>query len=329
MHSKPATRKGDLLVFSRLPSLTALWSGVLVITGAVLGDDPPHALRAQAEAALRQGRFQEAAELAGHAIQLRPDSAPLYALRARARRRLDQIDSAIADWTKVIELEPGAAAYVSRGECRAAQDQHDAAIADFDRALAADPTALAALHARARERFKAGRVPESIADFDRVIELDPSHKNECWERGLSRYFAGRFREAQASFEDYHKVGPADIENGLWRLLSQARVDGLPAAQQTLYRYEPKRRPPFPLLFELYAGKAEPAAVLEHAADGAADPADRTTRTFYAELYVGLWLAATGERDAAREHLGKAVALRSTDYMWYVARLQLERLKEAR
>ena len=283
-------------------------------------------LRADAERALRQGQFREAEELASRAIEREMDAASLYVLRGQARRRLGKTADAIVDFTKAIALEPTAAAYVARGDCYSAGDRHDEAIADFDRALQRDAKSRAALHARGRERFKRGDVAASIADFDRVIELDPSHKDECWERGLARYFAGRFRAAQQSFEDYHQVGPEDIENGLWRLLSQAEVDGFEEAQRALYRYEPKRRPPFPLLYDLYAGKAVAATVLAHAGDGAADEADRTNRLFYAELYVGLWFAVKRDRAAATEHLAEAVARRSSDYMWYVARLELARLE---
>jgi lipoprotein NlpI len=239
------------------------------------------------------------------------------------------MDAAMTDFDKAIELQPGAAAHLYRGEVRSALDQHGEAIADFGRALDLDPKLHVAYHLRGRERFKAGQSAGSIADFDRFIELQPDHENECWERGLSRYYAGQFAAAQKSFEDYHKVGPEDIENGLWRMLSQAELAGLAAAQKDLFRYEPKRRPPFPLLYDLYTGKTPPAEVLAHTADGAANDADRQTRTFYAHLYVGMWHVVNRNSAEATRHLEQAVALRSTDYMWYVAREQLKRLNEKR
>ena len=41
----------------------------------------------------------------------------------------------------------------------------------------------------------------------------------------------------------------------------------------------------------------------------------------------MWFVANRDGEAATRELEKAVELRSTDYMWYVARLQLERLKK--
>ena len=282
----------------------------------------------QAEQALGQRKPREAAELATKAIEQKADYLQAYVLRARARRQLGQVQEAIEDLTKAIELRPTAALYIGRGDCRSALDRHPEAIAEFDRAIEMEPKSMTGYHYRGRERFKAGEVEKSIADFDRAIELNPDHENECWERGLSRYYAGQFAKAQVSFEDYHKVGPEDIENGLWRMLSQAEIEGLPAAQKALFKYEPKRRPPFPLLYGLYAGKTKPEDVLEHATDGATGDTELKTRLFYAHLYLGMWFVAKRYRPAAIAHLEKAVALRSNDYMWYVARHQLRVLKAA-
>ena len=304
-------------------------AGTPSVTGGVSGQEKrAEQLLMQAEKSLAQRKPREAVELATKAIEQKPDYLEAYVVRARARRQLGELEQAIEDLTNAIELRPTAALYIGRGDCRSALDRHAEAISDFDRAIEMEPKSMTGYHYRGRERFKAGEVEKSIADFDRAIELAPDHENECWERGLSRYYAGQFAKAQKSFEDYHKVGPEDIENGLWRMLSQAEVEGLPAAQKALFQYEPKRRPPFPLLHDLYSGKAKPEAVLEHAVDSASGEADLKTRLFYAHLYLGMWFVAKRDRPTAIVYLEKAVALRSTDYMWYVARHQLKVLKAA-
>jgi lipoprotein NlpI len=280
----------------------------------------------EAEKALLARKPQEAVTLASKAIELKKDYADAYRVRGRARQRLTQFDDAIADLTQAIKLEASAETHVMRGECYSALDRHADAIADFDRALALDPKLLVALHHRGRERFKNGEIEPSIADFDRMIVLAPAHENECWERGLSRYYARQFALAQKSFEDYHKVGPDDTENDLWGMLSQAEVDGLAKAQEVLATLRARRGGVFPSLYKLYTGKATPDEVLAHAGDGATNDAEKRSNTFYVHLYVGLWHSANRDRAAATTHMEKAVALRSTDYMWYVAREQLKRLK---
>jgi lipoprotein NlpI len=294
-------------------------------SGACFMNESSDDVIAQAESALRQGKLKEAIELATKAIE-QTDDPNGYVLRALAYRGLGRFGDAISDFTKFIESKPGPTAYLQRSFCYSELDEHEKSLADIDNAILLDPMARGAYRQRGRAQFKMGKVQESIADFDRAAELEPNTKNDLWERGLSRYYASQFALAQKSFEDYHRVGPSDIENGLWHMLSHAEVKGLPAAQSALFSYEPKRRPPFPALFELYSGKQQPKDVLDHATDGATDDLDRRTRTFYAHLYVGMWFVVNQDKARAVEQLEKAVALRSTDYMWYVARLQLERLK---
>jgi lipoprotein NlpI len=282
-----------------------------------------------AEKALLARRSQDAVTLATKSLELKKDYADAYRVRGRARQRLSELDEAIADLTQAIKLQPAAETHVMRGECYSALDRHADAIADFDRALALDPKLLVAMHHRGRERFKNGEIKLSIADFDRMIELAPAHENECWERGLSRYYASQFALAQKSFEDYHKVGPDDTENDLWRMLSQAEVDGLAKAQEVLAKLRPRRGGVFPALYKLYTGHAKPDEVLAHAKHDDTDENEKRSPTFYVHLYVGLWYSVNKEREAAIGQLEKAVALRSTDYMWYVAREHLKRLKEAK
>jgi lipoprotein NlpI len=291
---------------------------------ALLKSESSDAPIEQAESALRQGKLREAVEWASKAIEQNQDPNG-YVVRGLAYRGLGRFKDAIADLTKAIGSKSDAMLYLQRSHCYSELDDHAKALGDIDRALALDPKARGAHRLRGRLHFKIGKVQESLADFDRCAELDPAIENDLWERGLSRYYAGEFALAQKSFEDYHKVGWTDIENGLWRMLSQAETAGLPVAQASLFQYEPKRRPPFPALYELYSGKSQVENVLEHATDGATGDTDRKTRTFYAHLYIGMWYVANRDKSRAIEHLDKAVALRSTDYMWYVARLQLERL----
>lgn len=306
------------------PTLLVAWS----VRAEAAEDKSPQDLVAQAAQALRQRKFREAAELATQAIEQKPDLADAYLVRGQARGAMGQLKEAIADFTKAIELKPAATIYLIRGNAYSELDEHAKALADFDQALKLDRNARGAYRQRGRANFKAGKVEPSIADFDRYVELEPEHENDLWERGLSRYYAGQFRQAQQSFEDYHKVGPDDTENDLWRMLSQAEVDGLAEAQKVLKTLHAKRGGIFPPMYDLYTGKIEPDEAFLLATAGATNDTERRTQDFYAHLYVGMWYVATRDTAKAIKHMEKAVALRSTDYMWYVARLQLERLKKA-
>jgi len=304
------------------PTILFAWA----VRAEAAQDKSPQDLVAQAAQALRQRKFREAAELATQAIEQKPDLAEAYVVRGQARGGMGQLKEAIADFTKAIELKQDATTYLVRGNAYSELDEHAKSLADFDQALKLDPKARGAYRQRGRTNFKAGKVEPSIADFDRYVELEPEHENDLWERGLSRYYAGQFRQAQNSFEDYHKVGPDDTENDLWRMLSQAEADGLAEAQKVLKTLHAKRGGIFPPMYDLYTGKIKPDEAFTRATADAAN--DRKSQDFYAHLYVGMWFVAARDKPKSIEHLEQAVALRSTDYMWYVARLQLERLKRA-
>ncbi len=289
-------------------------------------DKKPDDLLAQAEQALRLRKFREAMELATKVIEQKPESAEAHLLRGLARGSLGNLREAVGDFTKAIDLKPAATTYLQRGRAYSELDEPAKALADFDQALKLDPKARGVNRQTGRERFKLGKVTESIADFDRFVELEPEHENDLWERGLSRYYASQFRLAQKSFEDYHKVGPDDTENDLWRMLSQAEVDGLAEAQKVLKSLHARRGEIFPAMYDLYTGKIMPDEAFSRAMAVATNENDRKRHTFYAHLYVGMWFVATRDKTNAVEHLEKAVAVRSTDYMWHVGRLQLERLK---
>jgi lipoprotein NlpI len=289
-------------------------------------EESPADLVADAKSALGQRKFREAAELATKAIAAEPDRSEAYVVRGMAVGSLGRLKESIADFTKAIELKPDATTHMVRGRSYSELDEHAKALADFDRAVELDAKARGAHRQRGRELFKMGEVEKSIAAFDRYVELEPDHENDLWERGLSRYYAGQFRLAQKSFEDYHRVGADDTENDLWRMLSQAEVDGLAEAQKILKTLHARRGGIFPPMYDLYTGKIKPDEAFSRATAGAANDNDRKSQEFYAHLYVGMWFVATRDKPKAMEHMEKAIALRSTDYMWYVARKQLERLK---
>src|SRR5436309_7795969 len=96
-------------------SFCLVWN-VTMCQAASFQDKSAEELVTQAEQAMRQRRFREAAELATKAIEQKADYLEAYVLRARARRQLGQVDEAIADLTKAIDLRPTAALYLGRGD---------------------------------------------------------------------------------------------------------------------------------------------------------------------------------------------------------------------
>jgi lipoprotein NlpI len=265
--------------------------GVLAAAGA---SDSADKLLKQARTALDNGKAEEALGLASKAVELDPKKAAGFLLRGVAHERLGKNTDAVADYSKAIEIDPKAAdAYQGRGSAH----------------------------------FKLGKIAASITDFDKYLELRPERKAGHWQRGISYYYAGRYEDGQKQFEGYQTVDSNDVENVVWRYLCMARRLGPDKARADLLKVGEDKRVPMKEIYGLFAGKVKPADVLGAARAGQPPPARLNEQLFYANLYVGLYLDAQGNKREALKYLDKAAEERSVrHYMWDVARVHRDLLR---
>ncbi len=173
---------------------------------------------------------------------------------------------------------------------------------------------------RAVALFESGRIQESVAAFDELVRASPADEPYLWQRGIAQYYAGQFRECRAQFESHRLVNPDDVENAAWHFLCVARADSVAAARAALLPVGPDRRVPMREVYQMFRGTMKPAEVI--AAAGA-----RPEGQFYANLYVGLFEDAAGDRARALAHLKAAADDRFSGvggYMHMVARVHLSR-----
>jgi lipoprotein NlpI len=213
---------------------------------------------------------------------------------------------------------------------QAVLDAYAAGEKDFNRLLELNPKEADAYHSRGCLRFKLGRVDASLADFDKFLELRPERRASHWQRGISCYYAGKYAEGIKQFEGYQDFDANDVENAVWRFLCQAKKDGLAKAQQAMLKVGPDRRVPMLEIYDLYRGTRKIDEVLAAANADASSAAAKNRQLFYAHLYLGIWHDLLGDRPRALEHLGKATdEYRIPHYMWDVARVHRDRLKETK
>ncbi len=268
---------------------------VLVWTATMNADDAKDLIK-QARAALKKGDAAAALEAANRAVAANPKS----------------VD-----------------AIFTRGEAYAAQRKHKEAIKDFEAAIALDKDFLIALDRRGAERFKLGMIDESIADFNTYLKAFPKEEPGHWRRGISFYYAGKYAEGAKQFYDGRVVFGADVENAFWHFLCNARKEGVDKARQKLLALDgPDRRIPMMKVYDMLAGKAMPADVVEAAQQSKLKGEDATEARFYANLYVALYYEAEGKPDKCQEHLTAAVEkYKIGHYMWDVANVHLARMKK--
>lgn len=125
------------------------------------------------------------------AVELEPRNAAAHANLGTARYDAGDLGGAIAELSRAIELDPGdAASYKNRGSARRAAGDPAGAIEDFTKAVELNPGDAMAFSNRGNAR-RAMRDPEgAIADYTRAIEIDPSYVSAYVNRGVSRQETG-------------------------------------------------------------------------------------------------------------------------------------------
>ncbi len=106
-----------------------------------------------------------------------------------------------------------------------------------------------------------------------------------------------------------------------------RAGGLDKAQADMLRIKRDPRVPMMEVYDMYQGKLQPSQVLEAAAAGDPSPQALHQRLFYAHLYLGLYYDALKQDRKALEHVEKAVERKINHYMWDVARVHADLLRD--
>ena len=185
---------------------------------------------------------------------------------------------------------------------------------------------------RADSLFFLERFSEAVKEYEQMIAIDPELKQSHWRLGIAYFFNNEADKAVQIFEGYHSFDDVDRENGIWRFLSQFKATNPMTAGQELLKYEKDDREPFPAVYKLFDGSITSEQVI------ASIPANLSKteteqRSFYIQLYCGMLSVVKNQNADAINHLEKAVQCKwpqtagyGPNYMWHVARIQLNQLK---
>lgn len=206
-------------------------------------------------------------------------------------------------------------------------------IEDTTVAIAKTPEKVDLFSKRGDAYFFSADFTKAVDDYSTMVKLKPEYDAEHWRRGIAYFYAGQYAEAAAQFERYHSFDNVDRENGIWRYLSQVKAIGREKARAGLLKYAKDDREPFPAVYELFAGRITPEAILKGINEAKIPAEEREPRLFYVHLYIGLNEFIEGREKTAQEHLDKAVrntwaptAGYGPHYMWQVGRVHEEQLR---
>src|SRR6185437_5028100 len=146
------------------------------------------------------------------AVALAPDYAEAYYNRANALRDQRKFEAALADFDKVVAIKPDyAEAYNNRGVALRELKKFDAAIADYDRAIAIKPDAAAAYNNRGIAREQQRQLDAAIADYDKAIAIDPDFAEAYWNKALALLLRGDYATGFQLYEWRLKIPNLKIE----------------------------------------------------------------------------------------------------------------------
>lgn len=110
------------------------------------------------------------------AIELNPKDLRALTGRARTLTLLEQHAKAAEDWTAVIALDPDAEAnHLKRGVSHLAAGNTAAAMADFDKSIALDPKNIDGFIGRANVFVALKDKEKALIEFARAEAIDPKH----------------------------------------------------------------------------------------------------------------------------------------------------------
>ena len=133
----------------------------------------PQAYLNRGEVRVAARQFEGAIADIDRFLSSNPRHAPAYQVRAAAFTGLGQLDRAIADLDEAVRLDGGAWAYRDRAMARLQLGQDATALEDFTRALDLEPGAADLYDRRGFVLVRMGRYDKALADFEQALRIDP------------------------------------------------------------------------------------------------------------------------------------------------------------
>lgn len=150
-------------------------------------------------------------------LEIHPNFAWAYYVRANIHRMRRDHSSAIADLTRAIEIDDRfAAAFFNRGNLRRLEGDLEGALSDYTRAIGIDPEYPDPLYNRGGIRWISGNLEAALEDFTRVTKLAPTFPRAHRSRGAILLRMGRLVESFQALSRAIELDPEDYEAYRWR-----------------------------------------------------------------------------------------------------------------
>jgi tetratricopeptide (TPR) repeat protein len=148
-------------------------------------------------------RYEEAVGDFNIFLETNPGYMDAYRSRAMAHIGAKQLELALSDLDRAIELGANEEAYNDRGVVYLHLGEHDLAVADFSEAIERGPKPDRFLHNRGMAHAASGRFREALDDYAAALREDPDALNTHIARG--KLYIEVFRDRRAACRDFQKA----------------------------------------------------------------------------------------------------------------------------
>lgn len=170
------------------------------------------------------GQWQSAVADFTELVRMNPSVAGYYDNRLNAYRQLGQFQSALNDGNAAVRLAPDRSfPYRSRGLVLEDLGRIDLAISDFSTAIRIEPRDAGLRVDRGRLRVQVSQFAEAMADFNEALSVDPRMFSALRERGKLHIILGNREAALADLRLFVQVEPSDQEG----IAALASAEGTP------------------------------------------------------------------------------------------------------
>ena len=153
-----------------------------------------------AQTFLHLGRL---AEREGNKTSARINYSQAYFNRALAEQKKGDLDGALADYSKTIELDPDFYNYyICRGSVKDQKGDWEGAIADFNKAIELKSDFPLTYYNRGHAKFNKGDLVGALTDYSKSIELNPTDADAFCNRGILKRKMG---DVTGSIADFNKA----------------------------------------------------------------------------------------------------------------------------
>jgi len=177
------------------------------------------------------------------ALEIDPRFREAYSNRGLAWSRRADFEGAIADFTAALRIDPRYVdALLNRGAALCGRGDLRGALADADEALRLSPRSSRARLGRGNVLVRQGDADAAIVEFDTALRLDPRYAEVLVSRGAARHARGEFDAAIADYDEALRHRPRDaaaVTNRGAARYAQGRLDAAVEDYDEALRIDPR------------------------------------------------------------------------------------------